>query len=235
MGSMRAIVWAVVAGGASAFCPNNCNRNGYCSGPAEPNYCICAPGFTGSGCESAHCPRGDDPLTMGQLTRSILLKTVPAGDQPVDGLFRVSFLGSSATMAAAGHDNDDGACGRAISQLAGVERATCERGAVGPLGEATYVVRFHEWSAAPVDADRPHFGNPKVDDFGCASTLPGDAWDVPQCVVEDVVNGDVFEHVECSNHGTCDRETGECQCASPARALLGEAPSVPGIRRVRAR
>lgn len=204
---------ALVLAGVSASCPNACNQRGYCSGPGSDAYCICAPGFTGAGCESAHCPRGDDPLTTGQSTRSIRLTTLPAGEQPVDGLFRVSFMDASATMAAAGADNDDAACGRALSGLAGVERASCERGEIGPLGETSYVIRFHEWSSIPVDAAKPHYGNPPLASFACASTLPGDAWDVPQCVIEDVVAENVFEHVECSNHGTCDREKGACQCA----------------------
>ena len=46
----RAAVMLVAMGALSAaLCPNNCNRNGYCTGLERSDKCICAPGFTGDG------------------------------------------------------------------------------------------------------------------------------------------------------------------------------------------
>ena len=63
-----------------------------------------------------------------------------------------------------------------------------------------------------MDAASPHLGNPPVSAFECESTLPGDSYDVPQCLVEDYVSANVREHVECSNHGRCDHDLGVCEC-----------------------
>ena len=168
----RAVLVAQAAYYVAAICPNACSRHGYCSNPdasLSDAVCICEPGFAGEACETAHCPRGDDPLTSNQNTRAITIQTLPANDAMVDGLFRFGFLGKSVTFPASGYDNDDATCGRMLSGLPGVTLATCERGAVGNRGETTIVVRFEEFASFPHDANDPHYGNPSLAAFSCAS------------------------------------------------------------------
>ena len=208
MGRRRAFAFVAVGLGAAvrAACPAHCNFRGYCSAPdatLSTSFCICQPGVTGAACEQIHCPRGDDPLTQNQVSRAIALTvTAPTGGE-VDGRLRFGFLGESVLLPAV---LDAATCGRAISSLPTVQKASCSQTTDG------WLVTFDEWAPAPVDAHAPHGGNPALGTFECESTLPGDAWDVPQCTLKDAVASNVREHAPCSNHGDCDLATGKCRC-----------------------
>ena len=208
MGRRRAFAFVAVGRGAAvrAACPAHCNFRGYCSAPdatLSTSFCICQPGVTGAACEQIHCPRGDDPLTQNQVSRAIALTvTAPTGGE-VDGRLRFGFLGESVLLPAV---LDAATCGRAISSLPTVQKASCSQTTDG------WLVTFDEWAPAPVDAHAPHGGNPALGTFECESTLPGDAWDVPQCTLKDAVASNVREHAPCSNHGDCDLATGKCRC-----------------------
>ena len=103
--------------------------------------CSCDPGWFGFDCSNRDCPRGDDPLTQNQVSRAIALTvTAPTGGE-VDGRLRFGFLGESVLLPAV---LDAATCGRAISSLPTVQKASCSQTTDG------WLVTFDEWAPAPV-------------------------------------------------------------------------------------
>ncbi|KAJ1455740.1 hypothetical protein M885DRAFT_519470 [Pelagophyceae sp. CCMP2097] len=212
-GPLAWLLFGSLAREAVALCPNACNRNGYCTGLTEFDTCICAPGFSGDGCQFHHCPRGDDPMTEGQGLRTFSLTTAAIAGS-LGGNLRIGFNDKTTLMPARASEISNALCARIFTLLPGISRATCTRRTYDELREsATWEIAIDAWSAEPVDALIPHKGNPPLRLFSCdvADVVTGTA---PTCVLKDVVATNIKEHVECSNHGSCNLGTGLCQCDS---------------------
>lgn len=164
---------------------------------------MCSLGFTGEHCEVAHCPRGDDSETTGQKARAIQL-LVTQSNVAKKGMLVLSFLNDSVALPAP-PGLTSATCKRAVDSLRGVNRALCVQ--QSPL---SYEIRFLDWSPEPFDATVPHLGDPPIASFSCDGSAAG-----VRCELRDVVAGPVVrEHIECSNHGVCNRNTGACSCAA---------------------
>jgi hypothetical protein len=62
--------------------------------------CVCSEGFTGYDCSQRECPKGDDPLTTGQVDEVQIIECTCAAT--CSGSFRLSFMGR--LTAEIGHD-----------------------------------------------------------------------------------------------------------------------------------
>ncbi len=132
-------------------------------------------------------------------------------------------------------------CSEAVSELPNIESATCIRGDIDSLLGTTYTITIKEWPLHPkINNIYTHNRNPPVEEFSCSmQQVQGTAFN-PSCGIEDVVGGVeeekgiVRDYVECSRRGTCNRETGICQCVLGFEGFACEGMSdVEGVANTR--
>jgi hypothetical protein len=157
------------------------------------------------------CPKGDDPETIGQTTRKIIVTTsVTAGT--LTGTVKVSFAGYTASFDANPANTDSATCTTAFTALENVQTATCTKGATAN-GGAPYTISFDKFPDYPVqDNVHNHNGNPELTQFTCdMSSMTGTG---KACAITDgnQAADSIAEYEFCSRRGTCNFASGECIC-----------------------
>jgi hypothetical protein len=197
----------------NAGCPNWCSQHGICNGAGDDATCECEMGYVGDDCGTRLCPKGDDPLTKDQASRTVQLVT-GATRGTLGGQLQVTFNGETAVFDAAAGKFDGAACSKAISALPNVQFASCERISTNEWGGGTYKIAFDAWPTIPWENNLfSHNGDPPLSAFACnISSIGADAW-APWCELSDVAVGPLKEYAECSNHGVCERAAATCHCS----------------------
>jgi hypothetical protein len=152
---------------------------------------------------------GDDPLTTGQVARSIQVVTSTSAGT-LSGTISVTFNGKSTTFDADPGTTDATACTTAFTALENVQVASCAKGTTAS-GGSPYTVTFEAWPEYPEDNNLfQHSGNPVLSSFSCdVSAVTGS--DIG-CTITDVVNSNIKEYEFCSRRGVCNFATGMCTC-----------------------
>ncbi|KAG5188328.1 hypothetical protein JKP88DRAFT_177974 [Tribonema minus] len=120
-------------------CPNDCSSHGVCMTMADvvryygalgstydnwdkdsTTMCVCDAGYFGSDCTKRMCPKGDDPLTIGQASRQIEIE-ISSTATLVGGTFDFMFNGQLVTIAT---NAGDDAC-EAVSASAAYCHCAC--------------------------------------------------------------------------------------------------------------
>eukprot|EP01029_Cantina_marsupialis_P027585 TRINITY_DN773057_c0_g1_i1.p1 TRINITY_DN773057_c0_g1~~TRINITY_DN773057_c0_g1_i1.p1 ORF type:complete len:338 (-),score=63.64 TRINITY_DN773057_c0_g1_i1:189-1202(-) len=208
-------------------CPDDCNGHGECVSmrmmatmdnaiPVGPNYqyyglettttwdedkiygCVCdsrwdvgtdsgehqLPEFFSSACSMIHCPSGDDPMTSADETDCEMKRNNGVNSPRVQGT-DISFASGTKTISSTSTD---------LSVFD---------------GETTIYIRYASNSG--------NNGQFTVTDIGTNAIIVSEAL-VDEAAAENVMIG-LSEaaagnlcHIDCSNRGTCDYETGSCTC-----------------------
>ena len=208
--------------GLRGKCLNWCSNRGTC----HEDSCVCDPGFTSDDCSSRLCPKAFDPQLLSEKTsrRQLRLSMVSGSTVRSDQTFSFSFSGSSVLLNANVQNLDDLACTSALLGLKSISSLYCVREFVDAAsGSASYVLRLDEFPLIPHENNVfSHSGAPPLNAFECNATkletqvvVSGQEKQfLPICYLEDIdFDPDRFPiYSECSNHGSCDRATGECSC-----------------------
>ena len=170
--------------------------------------CTCDPGFSGFDCGIQDCPTGDDPLTTGQVNEVQLIKCISN-----TGSFVLYFNGQpSRSIDASATEGQVEAALEHIQEITDVKVTFSHPGGVCETDANIVHVEFLE-----------QFGNlaplvPKIDEEmssnGGSVKISGDG-------VTCFNDRDGFVHTStdgtkegeyCAGRGTCDTETGMCEC-----------------------
>lgn len=116
----------------------------YANWDADVSYgCECDFGWRGGDCADPVCPFGDDPRTIHQQRRGIVITTGDSGGNALVGSFRVGFAGNYATLIDAdGSAMSDALCESAFEAMEAIQDVDCKQGAVDGVGGTTYTVVF---------------------------------------------------------------------------------------------
>lgn len=213
-----------------ATCPDDCSGHGQCqtieifnSGYATPwdaertNVCQCDPGYEGYNCARRMCPRGDDPLTPGTGSQVDEVQTcIITASSTISGKFTILFTDwtgqvhetrplNSASFTALNIQEEFKRLPNNVAPTVGASVSGLSSAAV------TFTVTFnHEDNsgtqtllALNIDDDsttghqplRAAIAGGGSEAFTCTKTTAG-----------------TEENAVCSGRGTCNSETGLCEC-----------------------
>jgi hypothetical protein len=132
------------------------------------------------------------------------------------GKYEFEFAGASVYFGANSNMFDSAECTAALRGLSSVAVASCTRETSNALtGAGSYIITLQSYPSTPHFNNLIyHNGNPVNALFRCNTSLIDDEEaNMPYCTVSDVLPVDnIAVYSECSNHGTCDRVFGKCQC-----------------------
>jgi hypothetical protein len=127
-------------------------------------------GYTGPGCEMRMCPKGDDPLTIHEGFRTILIKT-SLSSGTLSGYFGFSFNNQWLSIPAEGNLWSSTACKAAFEELPNVVKVTCRQGTLLSGGATSYLVQFIQWPTMPYENNiYTNDGNPDLSHFTCSTS-----------------------------------------------------------------
>lgn len=210
-----------------ASCPNWCSNHGLCTSPKDGGYCICENGYGGDDCSIHMCPKAFDPITLPDRTfrRTIRFKTTLTEGR-MYGKMEFSFGGSSVFLEPDAQKLTTEACTYAFGSLT-TATVSCERESYTETGAGSYILKLISFPLRPMENNLfTHDGNPLRSAFQCNTTLVNhlDEGGIPPlCEIFDIDPPDeglIPLYSECSNHGSCNSNTGECKCN---RGFYGDA------------
>jgi len=183
-------------------------------GPAYSNWdknsiqlCECDPGFFGADCSLAKCPKGDDPLTINQNYRSILLTVASTGSYDLEGQLGLNFMGETVMLTLS--DATTSLCTNELAFHGPFGHALCSVTQLTRL-KFQFTFTFYSWPTYPKTNNLfSHDGNPSKYDFYCDTTH---VTAFTTCVFTDIEASNIQEYVYCSNRGLCNFDTGDCKC-----------------------
>ena len=189
--------------------------------------CACDVGFSGYDCSEMLCPAGDDPITAG--VSEVQLVDCACDVDPCNGTVSLTFRGQ--TTRPIPHDAGAIIVERRLRELPTVNDASVvfARGDGAELcrpaarGGNTALITFYRLQ----QGEAPDLGALSASSSAASTkvvTFYGGA--NSELHPKNVSVRGTREHAECSNRGTCDRETGICNCykdfeSSDGRGKLG--------------
>jgi hypothetical protein len=110
--------------------------------------CVCDWGYYGADCSQAVCPRGDNPGSAGQRSKTI--QVTITGTFLMSGSVGLWFNGHRTTvgLSADGNSATDASCTTWVESLPNLEQARCWQTSLTPgTGSATYVIALDKFEA----------------------------------------------------------------------------------------
>ena len=117
------------------------------------------------------CPKGDDPLTLHDGYRTIIITTSSYTATTLAGSFRFEFNGEGFYIPAYGNSWSSALCKAAFESLPNIKTVSCTQGALLSGGATTYTVRFVAFPTIPYQ-NNIYFdsGSPSLSQFTCTSS-----------------------------------------------------------------
>jgi hypothetical protein len=220
----------------SRFLGTDTTGDGY--GPLYTNWekdsvygCNCDWTYAGPDCSQRLCPKGDDPETTSQGSRSIRITTANSASQAMSGSFTLWFNGFSTVFNADGSAESSNACVSFMQALNNVETVTCTQSSLDATTKGCiYTIVFTKWGDTPMENNlHSNDGNPGLSQFYCDKSRVTAASGTISCTLADITGGTegttLTEYETCSSRGICDFATGICACATGYEGRACEAVS----------
>jgi hypothetical protein len=194
--------------------------------------CVCDSGYTGPDCQLRTCPKGDDPITTGQLDEKQVIRC-----SSTNGTFTLNFKGE--TTASIDATDPFLVLQTKLEALTTVRSVTIESTSVtGTVCETT------EDETNPPVTYVTFTGDPgpqaTLIPDGRTSVTSRGLWDghiqivrYPNRISGTTITGVAGnkEYIECAGRGLCDETSGVCSCYSPVYAIdaLGTCSTIADI------
>ncbi len=157
------------------------------------------------------CPRGDDPLTLGQDFRIVKLET-KAARGTFKGEITLTFNGEDVTVPAAASELTASTLQTKLESLPNLESVTVTRSDVDDNQGSTWTITIVKFPTIPHENNiYYHSGNPPITAFSCDLSKQDELFS-PSCEFTDVNKKNLIEYAPCSNQGECSARTGQCAC-----------------------
>ncbi|GMH52091.1 hypothetical protein TrRE_jg12443, partial [Triparma retinervis] len=181
--------------------------------------CNCDFGFFGPDCSRRMCPKADDPITINQNYRSVMVRLNTGNGAGFGGTLKVNYLGHIAEFSMTTQWTP-AYCKQQWEKLDNIETVSClvdEGNSINSAYEgknATMNVTFTAFPTLPSENNFfSHTGNPPISSFTCdTSGIAVTAGSSKSCVIKDLISTDVREYEFCGRRGTCDFSSGLCYC-----------------------
>ena len=176
-------------------------------------HCVCDRGFFGPQCDMRMCPKGDDPLTGFSDYYSLNIN-LRATSGFLGGFVHLIFNGEIIVFPSDHREWSLSDCKAIFESLMGVEEVRCMRpGSADAYGSVETVVSFRHFSTYPYETNiYTHNGHTLASKMICKTDYITGTSDTATCILTDVTTAMVPEYEFCSNRGTCNFDTGICDC-----------------------
>ena len=139
------------------------------------------------------CPKGDDPLTIGQSYRQFTITTGADAGISLDGHFKFTFLGETVRFSASGITWTSAECEASIENLDNIDDVDCVQSGLdsGDTLSAIYTVTMKGFPTIPYENNIfRHNGNPSLGQMSCDISEITQGIN-PSCVIADVTNSNI--------------------------------------------